>query len=235
MRVKHFESNIWTHLACAMFFFPTNNAWPRCFILIIILSSQIMSQRECVKRELLQAIDDHDVPKIQQTLMDYADIEQKVKLQIHARELLTRLLGGENNEQLFQQMRDIARPILNTSTTSNHESSRFVVIRGEDEEARKFAKLISESRHIPLFDTSSSLRNAIRQFWNDNEKNVEEDELRAFAIAVRVRYPKLGRIAISHLGDLKDPVGVFIGTFDDTDMNNFRDFYADIIESRDLM
>ena len=191
-----------------------------------------MPRHECVRRQLLQAIDDHDGPKIQQALIDYADTEQKVKLQIHARELLARLLGGENNELLFQQMRDMATATSSTHTASINACSRFVVIQGEDERARKLAQSMGESRHIPVFNTSDSLREAIRRFWNDNEEPVEEEEVDAFAVAVRTRYPKLGRIATSHRGDSKEPIGVFIGTFDDRDMSNFRDLRADISSQR---
>lgn len=68
-----------------------------------------MTTIDQARNDLECALDRENVPDIKNALKIYADLVQKVKLQIAARELMTKLASGELDETLANAVRALAR------------------------------------------------------------------------------------------------------------------------------
>lgn len=130
--------------------------------------------QENVRNELLAAIDDHNIPAIQDALKNYADVVQGVSLQIQARNLLARLLEGEADATIFQQMREMASKVAKPSSPPPPSPSvpEKTAVASPDPEGSELAE--------------EALAEAIRRFWRLT------DEMLAFARASRSRSSESG-------------------------------------------
>lgn len=135
--------------------------------------------QENVRNELLAAIDDHNIPAIQDALKNYADVVQGVSLQIQARNLLARLLEGEADATIFQQMREMATKVAKPNPPPAPSVSEETAVASPDTDGSQLAE--------------AALVEAIRRFWNlTDNAGIEVDEMLAFARASRSRSSERG-------------------------------------------
>ena len=134
-----------------------------------------------VKELLLQALDDRDIPNIQKSLAAYADEEQKVKLQIQAREILNRLHNGDKSEQLFAQLRDI----VNKKNQITLPNVRFYAIFGKEDIAQKICQVTG----MPLIRIDDIVTQCVQRFWGDEIKPLDALSLARYRDACSQHMP----------------------------------------------
>lgn len=141
-----------------------------------------MTSVEQVRLELLAALDDHDIPRIQDALVAYADSVQKVKLQISARELLARLYAGDVDPSLFEQVRQIAME-------RRHSSTRVQLYGIFGTNNVHMFKQIAQRKSLKIICVWEMLSDAIKRFWMDSNFALD-DTISLFAKAARHHSPE---------------------------------------------
>ena len=81
-----------------------------------------MVSLEIARKNLENAIDDQNIENIKLALKEYADLVQQVKLQICARELLSKLLTGHFDESMKIQIQKLVK----TSSDKQDINTKFL-------------------------------------------------------------------------------------------------------------
>lgn len=82
------------------------------------------------KKNLLEALESRDIPKIKKNLSAYADEVQKVKLQVNARELLHELNSAD--QEIDESLIDKMKSLINEKCEKNKIKNAFGIIGNID-------------------------------------------------------------------------------------------------------